>query len=530
MRTSTLVWIVGGGLAMYGEAMAIATEMADFPGGPRALAASIQAGAEAMRILRWPAERLDTLGGYVTYHNVVLFNLFLVIYGAVQGAKAVRGGEERRTLEEVLAAGASRAAVVRDRTLGVAIALAAVNLGLALGVAAGLAGGGAPDIAGSFVTLTGSFLVSMVGYGLGLLVSQLTSARAAAGVSAAVVTGLYVLTNIGDELDALAFLQHLSPFTWANRMRALVPGYAFDPLACAVLLAMTGTLVALATAAFLRRDYASPLWTRRPHAAPAAGAVRLPTLLLGHVWTATVRRGAAGLVAWALGAASLTALMASLEPAVMDVWSAFDFIGAIAGTGPGVTIEDAYWSFTGALVSPVLAAYAVVQASSWVADLAHGRVETLLAGPVTWTRLVLGRLVALVVGLTVITGTAIVVFAVGAAAVGSGLDAAGAGRLGVTCVVFGAALGSIGAVLVAWLRRGSAVTALAAVAGASYLLAYFIPLFGWPDWLNRLSVFWAFGQPYLEWPSAGQLTVLLVLAIAGAVAAALIAERTPKVA
>jgi len=57
-----------------------------------------------------------------------------------------------------------------------------------------------------------------------------------------------------------------------------------------------------------------------------------------------------------------------------------------------------------------------------------------------------------------------------------------------------------------------------------------VPLFGWPDWVNRLSVFSAFGHPYLGWPPLGGLAVLLALAIPGGLTAAAIAERTPKVA
>ena len=71
---------------------------------------------------------------------------------------------------------------------------------------------------------------------------------------------------------------------------------------------------------------------------------------------------------------------------------------------------------------------------------------------------------------------------------------------------------------------------LAVLVGASYILGYFVPMFGWPDWLNRLSVFWAFGQPYLEWPASTGLVTMLVLAVPGAVLAAAIAERTVKVA
>lgn len=531
LRTSALVWVVVGGLTMYVMATAIAAERQDFPGGPQALAVSVQAGAEAMRLLRWPAERLDTLGGYVTYHNVVFFNLFLVLYGVVQGAQAIRGTEERHALEELRATGTSRARIVGDRTAGFALVMAAISLALALGVAAALAGGGEPDLGGSFVTLAASGLAAMVGYGVGLLAGQLTSSsRTAAGAGSLVVTALYVLTNLGEELGPLSFLQYLSPFTYANLSRALVPGHGFDLLASATLVLLAAALVGLATWAFLRRDLGAALWTRRPTTTSTTVPTKVPTALLSSVWSATLRRGRYGLLAWAAGAATLTALMAVLQPVVMDVWSAFDFIGALAGGGPGLTAEAVYWSFTGALVAPVIAAYVVVQASGWVADLAQGRVEVLLAGPVSWTRLVVGRLLGVLVGVLVLTVASLGTLVVAAASVGSAVDADGLARTAVTTLLFGAALGSVAAVLVAWLRRGVAVIALAVVVGASYLVAYLVPFLDWPDWLNRLSVFWAFGQPYLEWPTATRLTVLLVLAVPGAAAAAAIAERSPKVA
>ncbi len=103
----------------------------------------------------------------------------------------------------------------------------------------------------------------------------------------------------------------------------------------------------------------------------------------------------------------------------------------------------------------------------------------LLAGPVSWSRLVGGRLVALVTG--VLVAAALGALAAVATAIGESLDVAGVGRLTVVCLLFGAALAAIGAILVAWLRRDAAVTVLAVVVGASYLIAYLAPLFAWPD-------------------------------------------------
>ena len=533
-RVSAAVWVLAGGLTMYGMALAIAVEMKDFPGGSQALAASIYPSAEAMRPMRWPAERLDTLGGYVTFHNVILFNLILAIYGAVQGARAIRSGEERHALEEILAAGTSRFAVVRDRTAGFVLTMLVRSLGLGLATAAGVAGGDEPNITGSLITMGTAGLVGIVGYALGLLVSQLTSsARTAAGASSAVLTVVYVATNMDDGRGPLDWTRFVSPFHYANASRALVPGYGLDLAATGALVAMVVVLLALAAWAFASRDYAAPLWARRTTTARATRAPRVPTVMLGSIWTATLRRGRFGLLVWAAGAAAWMVLMAALQPAVMDVWSKFSFIDlidAMAGGGPGVSAEDVYWSFSGAMISPVIAAFVIAQASGWVADLADGRVEMIMAGPISWSRLVWERLVALVVGVVVVTVVALGGLFVAGTAVGGTFDMGGLGRVALECVLLGAALGAVAAILVVWLRRGAAIRVLAVVVGASYLLGYFVPMFDWPDWLNRLSVFWAFGQPYLEWPAASGLATMLVLAVPGALLAAAIAERTVKVA
>ena len=525
--------MVGGGLAMFGMAVALATEMDDFPGGPAGLAASVMAGAEALRPLRWPAERLDTLGGYLTYHNVTLYTFALAIYGLVQGARAIRGDEERGSLEEVLATGHPRMAVLRDRALGFAIVVTAICTGLGLAVAAGLAVGGEPDLGGSLITMGTSGMVALAAYALGMLAAQLVgSSRAASGVGAALLSVLYVATNMGDRLGPAAAVRFVSPFHYANQSRALVPGYGLDVVASLTLLGLALVTLGLAGWAFARRDYAAPLWVRhaqvrqtRAEGQPA----HVPHRMLGSVWAAALRRGWLGLAIWTTGAAAWTAMMASMQPVVLDMWDDFDFISAMTGAMGATSTEQAYWSFAGEMITPVVAAYVIAQASGWVADLAGGRVEMILAAPVTWTGLVIGRLVAVVAGVIVISLGALAGLAVGAAVVGSSLDAAGVGRTVACAALLGAALGAVAAMVVAAVRRTAAVTVLALIVGTMYLVSYLVPIFGWPEWLNRLSVFWAFGHPYLAWPDSGPV-VLLAMALLGAAAATRIAERTPKVA
>jgi ABC-2 type transport system permease protein len=536
-RVGALAWIVGGGLAMLGTAAALAAEMADFPGGPAALAASVAAGAEALQLLRWPAERLDTLGGYLTYHNVMLFNLFLAIYGLVQGARDIRGTEERGGLEEILATGHPRAAVVRDRAIGFAIVAALIGLGIGVGLAAGLAAEGQPDLGGSMITMGTSGLVAFVGYGLGMLLSQsVVSVRAAGGIGSVLLCALYVATNAEDDLGPLGFVRYLSPFHWANQSRALVPGHDLDLAATAVLVLLAITLLAGAAWAFTRRDYAAPLWVRRGHAHGEAqagptppAARRIPHRMLGSVAAATIRRGWVGMVVWAGSVAAFTAMFAALQPQVMDYWNQFDFASALAGATFSTSPQDTYWSFAGEFFTPVIAAYVITQASGWIADLAYGRVEMILSAPVTWPMLVRGRLAATGIGVAVIIAGALTALAIGAASVGSPLDPLALARLAAVGLLFGAALAAVAAIVVALVRRPLAITIMAVLVGASYLIAWLVPTLQWPQWLNKLSVFWAFGHPYLAWPSTAQVLILLVLAVVGSMAAGAIADRTPKV-
>lgn len=466
---------------MCAQALAIAKELDDFPGGARALAASITASAEAMRPLRWPAERLDTLGGYLTFHNVVLFNLFLAVYGVVVGAKVLRGAEERHSAEEDLATGTSRGLLLRGRTVGFVLMAAVVAAGLTVGTAAGL----------------GSLLLVV----------------------------LYIATNVDGKVAGAGVLAAVSPFTLANKSRALVPGYGLDLWATLALVAVIVTMLALAEAAGDRRDYGAPLWRRQAAETQPHGHVS--RFMLRSVETATLRRGSLGLAVWTAASAAFVAMMGALQPDIIDVWSDMGYLVAFGGEGGAVS---SYWSFSMSLLPAVLAAYAVTQTSTWVNELQQGRVEMLRAAGVSWTRLVTGRLVALVTGSAVIVIVSTGALAAVAASVGSPLDAAGTARVAAVSLLFAAATGSVASLVAALVRRSSAVIALGVLVGASYLLTYLVPLFGWPGWLNRLSVFWAFGTPYVEWPSTAQLATLLVLTVGGYVAAVVVAEQSPSVA
>jgi ABC-2 type transport system permease protein len=153
------------------------------------------------------------------------------------------------------------------------------------------------------------------------------------------------------------------------------------------------------------------------------------------------------------------------------------------------------------------AAFVVVAASRWVSDLADQRVEMLISTPVSRRRVVLewalGALaVSAVVAVGVVAGCA-----AGALAAGVSLRADGLLRLAADVVLVGAAVAGLALL---------AVGALSALLGISFFVTMLGPLFRWPDWVTRLSIFDAFGSPYVEMPRLSGLLLLAGCAIVGA--------------
>jgi len=514
---------IGGGVAMWVIAIGYVREMETFEGGAAAFGAYTAAAAEAMRVMRWPADRLDTLGGYLTYHNVTLLPLLLGLYAAIQGAQALRGVEEKRILDVWLATGRSRWSIVRDRSAAFIVALAILTLGVGLGLIGATAMGGEMQVGPALVVATEASLAAAVFYALAMLLSSVfATSGAAAGVTVLIMIGLYLMTNIWDRLGPLGALRFVSPFFYRQRSELLIPGREVDLPATAALLLMFVALVMLAAYAFVRRDYAGALWRRKERGVDRARATRLawrPT-----VWLASLAEQRVGLVAWAAGAGVFMGAYATLIPQVQDIWDRLGFLKVILIAGEGDVVSQLV-AFSVEALGPFVGAFAVVQSARWARERSEGIDELLLAQPITRSRYVFERLIALAVATVVVVAGAAAGLAIGGLAVGVSLDAAALARTAADLVLLALAVGGVGAIAVAVLGGTTAVAALTAWIVVAYLIVLFAPLFDWPAWLLRLSPFDAFGHPYLGTPDTYGLAYLAALAIAGAALSVAVLER-----
>jgi len=301
----------------------------------------------------------------------------------------------------VLATGRTRGGVLRDRAIGFAVVLLAISLGLGIGLTVSIMAGGEPNASGSFLTAVASGVCVYVAYALGVAVSQLIgTARSAAGVGALIVTVLYLLTNVWDRIGVLGAVRFISPFYYFDESRALVPGHSFSIPAALVSVVLAGALLALAAWAFQRRDVGAPLLARRPRRTASVTRVQQPALRA--LWSAMLMRDRSSLVAWCLSAAAWMGLTAWLTPSVIDVWDKFGFTRNVMAIDPSFSAADHYLSFAAEILAPIVAAFVITRAASWVADLQSGRVEITLSTPLSWAGLVGQRLIVLLVEVAVV--------------------------------------------------------------------------------------------------------------------------------
>ena len=156
-----------------------------------------------------------------------------------------------------------------------------------------------------------------------------------------------------------------------------------------------------------------------------------------------------------------------------------------------------YLSFAAQIVVPIVTAYVLTQAAGWVADLKQGRLELILAGPAVLGGPDLAATPRAHVRRCRHHRRGNVRAGDRALAVGAHLDPLGLIRVFTDVLLFAAVFGAVAALVVAWLRGTAGGAGLAIFTAASYLLIYLVPLFGWPEWVARPSVFDAIGNPYL---------------------------------
>ncbi len=272
------------------------------------------------------------------------------------------------------------------------------------------------------------------------------------------------------------------------------------------------------------RDLGAPLiqlparrrpFTDRPSPNPL---LRIPVL-------ASVYELRLGVIGWAVGTAILAFYLASVGRQTVDLIQGSPgfraYLTAVGRGDPYVALTGFFW-FGIALL--LLAVYAITQVARWSADDNEGRLEMILSAPVSRTRMVVERAVALVLRLAIIVGVSSAALYLGGAAANIHFDLGELTVASLVLIPFGMTFAAIGAILASRAPRAT-VAVLTAFTFLSYLITQLGPLLRWPDWALKLSVFNLYGTPLtsgVDWPG---LWIMTALTLVGFAVAALLMQR-----
>lgn len=470
------------------------------------------AGASAAsRITSGRQVALDTVEGIIANEITLIVTLgitLLVVFTVVRHTRA----EEESGAAELVRSGVVGRHAAQVAALVVALAATVVISGLLAAVLIGLG----LDRTGSLAFAAEVGMLGLLFAGIAAAAAQVTaSARGALAIAGGLLGAAYVVRGVGAVGDSA--LYWVSPFGWAQGVDAFGDERWW---LLGVLLAAAAVSFGLAVVLTARRDAGAGLLQ------PRAGAARA-SATLGTPWGLALRTQRGLVIGWAVGLAVLAAIYGSVIPEVPDMLEGNpDMLEAMGlGAGAGDALIDAFLGYINLTLGVVGAVFGVASVLRLRAEEDTGRLEALIATPLTRTRWLVGSLAVTVIGMLLVVlamsaGMVLGYVPVAGEVSGSRVSELVLGILAqLPAMLLVAALALL---ILAWLPR-FAVLAWALVAWV-VLDAFLGETLELPDGIRSLSPFFHLPAYPTETWTAGP-TVALLAATAVAAALALVGYR-----
>lgn len=484
----------------------VASYSAAYPNGVSPVQFAMFQDNPAVRMMQGVPNALDTPGGFTVWDGGWIIQLLVAVWALLTTSRLLRGEEDVERTDLVLA-GPIRAP--RATGLSLAIVWAAAILSGAAATLTMLASG--TGLQGSALLGLGLAGVAATFAGVAAVTSQLVDVRRRAAALAAGVLGVaYVLRMVGNSTDARSWVRWTTPLGWMDELQ---PYGDPDLRALLPMLIVPVLLAALAVTLRARRDTGGALL--------ATDARREPHLrLLGSPAAFAWRSNRAVLLSWILGLGVYTAVMGSLIGTMVN-WLAKDKsyqqIMADIGLDQALTTLG-FLAIIGTMIGVAVALQVAWRIGAARGEEESGRVEAILARPVSRLRWLGGHaLLALLGGalLLAATGTALWL---GVAASGSdeitwdNAMRSVLNTLPVVVLIGGLAVFTLGLLP----RLTVAVPVTVTVVG--YLVTLLGPALSWPSWVLNLSPFTHLALvPAVPWAAtAGLVMTCLGLVFLGA--------------
>lgn len=457
--------------------------------------------------------RVDTLGGFISWHYGAYFALLAGLWSILALSSTLAAEAARGSLEFVAVTPRSRRALALEK-LGAHVAAVAV-VGCILGVLTWVTGalfgrfeGDAVALDAAFAFAVGVGLKALVAGSVAFAIAPFLGRGPAAGIAGAVMLAAYLLNSYRTVVSAFDGPASLAWFAWTRGHVPLAGRYDWASLALVALVATI--LLAAGVVGFARRDVGVTVRIRTPRMPDAMRGTRRPLsrALSEALPVATWWGLGLGLYGFVM-AVSSTAFADALResPGVLEAFRTM-VPGMDLTTSSGF-LQFVFIDMGLALVG--LAAATVV--AGWASDETSGRLELLLSTPLTRVRWALESGVGVWLGIVVAVALVAIWLGIGVALTGDDPVApvVGLGAL----ALYGAAMAGIGFAVGGLSRPSLAAPAVVAVTIGTFLVQLLAPALRLPDWVRQLALSDHMGRPLVgSWDPAG-LAACLTLALGG---------------
>lgn len=457
---------------------------------------------------------LGTLGGYLTWKYGLVFVIAIAVW-SILGLSSTLAGEANRGSLDLVATtpfGKRRIAVEKVAAHVTMLALALAFMAVMITISSNVYGDAAlGDVISPLSAMGYALWLGAIGLffgGLAFALAPLLGRSGAAGVAGIALALAWTVNGL--DLGPAALL---SPFRWTQDHVALVGQYDWQGLALVAVVALA--LLAIGVELFSRRDLGVTLGVGLPQLPAGVLGVRGPT---SRAFGDQLPRA----VSWGLGLGFMGALLASVVGSMSSQLAGDENLLRILRSvfpGSDVTTAGGFLQVFVEIFYIVAGFAGATLVAKWASDETGGRLEEVLATPLTRAQWLVSGAIAALLADVVMT----VLFALGiAAGAASGGVAAGTALLGSASLgLYAAALIGVGVAIGGWWRTSLAAEIVALLVVATYLLDLLVPPLGLPDWLHQLALTAHFGQPMIgTWDPTG-VVACVVIAVAGTAIGAL---------
>ena len=459
------------------------------------------------------AVNVGTLGGYLQYKYGSFFPIIVSVWAILALSSTLAAEARRGSMEFISATAATRRRIALEKLIahvtGQAIAAVAVLVGLLI---VGQSVNGLPGDEISTESALGYatwlFLLGIAAGAVAFALAPFVGRGSAAGVASAVMFGGFIINGYQAAIPSLAPLANLTWFGWTSNHIPLAGQFDWVTLVPVAIVAIV--LFMVGVEAFARRDIGATSPIPTPSLPRALVGLQGPT---GRA----IGQNLPSSIAWGLGIGIFgLAIAGSGRSFIEELGKATDFVKLIGSVFPGFDIRSVggflqllFVEF-GMILAGLAAATLV---AIWASDETSGRLEFLLATPLSRVRWAMSGGVGVMVGVVVLTVMAMIGVAVGAVIAGSEIATPVAGTI--VLGLYAAALGGIGVAVGGLFGTGIAGPFVAVFTIVTWFVGIIGPALGLPDILHDLALTSHYGFTMLgQWDVVG-IVASIVLAVGG---------------